>query len=119
MGVLIPCMEMPRSCRECRFFNYEGMDAYSCKALSEIIHYDDGEVFKPWKQKYKKCPLEKSKDIVLCENCVHQYVQFHEDKRFKDGGYYIYFCNLCEDPFVAHGACGVPGEYCIYGEQKC
>lgn len=56
MSVYIRGMEMPKKCADCRFFHYEGHDAFCCKALKELI-YDDGEVFKPWKKRLKNCPL--------------------------------------------------------------
>ena len=56
--------------------------------------------------------------IIRCKDCKHQEVEWHEDRRRKDGGYMIYWCNLCEDPFVAHGVCGEPKGYCPLAEKK-
>ena len=44
--------------------------------------------------------LEKSPsaepEIVRCKECKHQEKFFHTDRRRKDGGYYIYGCELAE-----------------------
>lgn len=56
--------------------------------------------------------------IIRCKDCKHQEVEWHEDRRRKDGGYMIYWCNLCEDPFVAHGVCGEPKGYCSRAERR-
>lgn len=57
-------------------------------------------------------------EIVHCEDCKNQIVWWHSDKRRKAGGYAIYYCDLCDDPFVSHGVCGEPGEFCSLGERK-
>ena len=36
-------------------------------------------------------------DIIRCRECEHQIQYFYEDKRIKDGGYYIYGCELPND----------------------
>ena len=36
-------------------------------------------------------------EIIYCRNCEHQIQYFYEDKRRKDGGYYIYGCELPND----------------------
>ena len=57
-------------------------------------------------------------ELIRCKDCKHQEVEWHEDRRRKDGGYMIYWCNLCEDPFVPHGVCGEPEGYCSLAEKK-
>lgn len=36
----------------------------------------------------------KKPDVIRCRDCEHQIQYFYEDKRRKDGGYYIYGCEL-------------------------
>ena len=50
--------------------------------------------------------------MITCENCAYQTKVWHDDKRCKDGGYFIYGCELNDDPFVSHAVNGHPGEYC-------
>lgn len=53
-----------------------------------------------------------------CKDCKHQQKFWHEDKRMKSGGYYTYWCDENEDPFVAHVVCGEDNDFCSYGERK-
>lgn len=36
-------------------------------------------------------------EIIRCKDCKHQEKFFYEDKRRKEGGYYIYGCELAGD----------------------
>ena len=36
-------------------------------------------------------------EIIHCRDCKHQIKNFYEDKRRKDGGYYVYGCELSND----------------------
>lgn len=56
--------------------------------------------------------------VVRCENCTHQQKLWHDDKRMKEGGFFIYNCKLNEDPFVAHVVNGNPGEFCCEGKRR-
>lgn len=56
--------------------------------------------------------------VVRCENCTHQQKVWHDDKRMKEGGFFIYSCKLNEDPFVTHVVNGNPGEFCCAGERR-
>lgn len=56
--------------------------------------------------------------VVRCENCTHQQKVWHDDKRMKEGGFFIYSCELNEDPFVAHVVDGNPGEFCSAGKRR-
>lgn len=56
--------------------------------------------------------------VVRCENCTHQQKVWHDDKRMKEGGFFIYSCKLNEDPFVAHVVDGNPGEFCSAGKRR-
>ena len=65
MSVLIYGLNEPKCCRDCRFFVFEGAGAVSCKALKEIIWWDDDRAFKPWKQKSKRCPMVQVPDALV------------------------------------------------------
>lgn len=56
--------------------------------------------------------------VVRCENCTHQQEVWHDDKRMKEGGFFIYSCKLNDDPFVTHVVDGNPGEFCSAGERR-
>lgn len=56
--------------------------------------------------------------VVRCENCTHQQKVWHDDKRMKEGGYFIYSCKLNDDPFVTHVVDGNPGEFCCAGKRR-
>ena len=52
--------------------------------------------------------------VVRCKDCKHQEKTFHADKRMKNGGYYVYFCDLAED--YSH-VC-LDDDFCSKGERK-
>lgn len=56
--------------------------------------------------------------VVRCENCTHQQKVWHDDKRMKEGGFFIYSCKLNDDPFVTHVVDGNPGEFCSAGKRR-
>lgn len=56
--------------------------------------------------------------VVRCENCTHQQKVWHDDKRMKEGGFFIYSCKLNDDPFVDHVVDGNPGEFCSAGKRR-
>lgn len=56
--------------------------------------------------------------MIRCEDCRYQIVHQHKDRRYKDGGYNLYWCELCEDPFVGHPVTGQPGQFCSSAEEK-
>lgn len=56
--------------------------------------------------------------VVRCENCTNQQKVWHDDKRMKEGGFFMYSCKLNDDPFVAHVVDGNPGEFCYAGERR-
>lgn len=57
-------------------------------------------------------------EVIRCKDCKHQEVTWHKDKRMKEGGYNLYWCDLCDDPFVGHGVCGEPDGYCSLAERR-
>lgn len=37
-------------------------------------------------------------DIIHCKDCKYQIKTWHDDMRFKDNGYFTYWCRLNDDP---------------------
>lgn len=56
--------------------------------------------------------------IVLCQECIHQKKVFHEDRRYKEGGCWLYSCELNGDSFVSHAVNGIDYEFCSSGERR-
>lgn len=56
--------------------------------------------------------------IIRCKNCKHQKKYWHEDKRMKDKGYWIYGCNLIDDSFVGTPVWGGDNQFCSSAERK-
>ena len=61
---------------------------------------------------------EESKRIIRCKDCKHQEKYWHEDKRMKEGGYWVYDCDFISDPFESTPVCGQPDEYCSSAEMR-
>ncbi len=57
-------------------------------------------------------------ELIQCKDCIHQEKVFHEDKRMKTGGWWIYSCNRNGDPFTRHVVDGSPDEWCSRAEGK-
>lgn len=62
----------------------------------------------------KNLPSVDAVPVVLCKDCKHQEKFFHEDRRRKDGGYYIYGCELSEE--YSH-VC-LDHDFCSWGERR-
>ena len=52
------------------------------------------------------------KAIIRCKDCKHQKKYWHEDKRMKDKGYWIYGCELISDSFVGTPVWGEDNQFC-------
>lgn len=55
---------------------------------------------------------------IRCKECKHQKKYWHEDKRMKDKGYWVYDCDFIDDPFTGIPVCGQPEEYCSSAERR-
>lgn len=55
---------------------------------------------------------------IRCKDCKHQKKYWHEDKRMKDKGYWVYNCEFIDDPFVGSPVSGLPDEYCSSAERR-
>lgn len=55
---------------------------------------------------------------IRCKDCKHQKKFWHEDKRMKDKGYWVYDCEFIDDPFTGIPVCGQPDEFCSSAERR-
>ena len=55
--------------------------------------------------------------IIRCKDCKHQKKCWHEDKRMKDKGYWIYGCDLIDDSFVGTPVWGEDNQFCSSAER--
>lgn len=53
-------------------------------------------------------------ELIRCKDCKHQRKEYREDKRRKDGGYNIYWCELVD----GYAPLGFDDEYCAWAERK-
>lgn len=53
-------------------------------------------------------------EIVRCKDCKYQGKVFHEDKRRKDGGYYIFLCELVD----GYSPVCFDDEFCSRAERR-
>lgn len=58
------------------------------------------------------------KAIIRCQDCKHQKKYWHEDKRMKEKGYWIYGCDLIDDSFVGTPVWGADNQFCSSAEAK-
>lgn len=65
-----------------------------------------------------KQPAADVAPVVRCRECKHQKKVWHNDKRMKEGGYWIFGCERNQDPFVSHTVDGYDDDFCSHGERK-
>lgn len=53
-------------------------------------------------------------EVVRCKDCKHQRKLFHADARRKDGGYFIYWCDLVD----GYSHVCLDDEFCSDGERR-
>ena len=58
--------------------------------------------------------IRKQEELIRCKDCKHQRKEYHEDKRRKDGGYSICWCDLVD----GYAPLGLDDEYCLWAERK-
>lgn len=52
--------------------------------------------------------------LIRCRDCKHQRKEYREDKRRRDGGYHIYWCDLVD----GYAPLGFDDEFCSWAERK-
>ena len=52
-------------------------------------------------------------EVVRCKDCKHQRKLYHADARRKDGGYFIYWCDLVD----GYSPVCLDDDYCSKGER--
>lgn len=73
-----------------------------------ICIYDEDEM------QFIPSPYADTEELIRCKDCKYQEKYFHEDRRRKDGGYYIYWCELAEE--YSH-VC-LDDDFCSRAERK-
>lgn len=58
------------------------------------------------------------RSIIKCQDCKHQKKYWHEDRRMKEKGYWIYGCDLIDDSFVGTPVWGADDQFCSSAERK-
>ena len=66
---------------------------YSDAELQKMQELEQAELLKA----YECGRASVQPEIVRCKECKHQEKFFHEDKRRKEGGYYIFGCELSSE----------------------
>lgn len=75
------------------------------------------DIAKKHLRNYFKSQKEKV-EVVHCKDCKYHQSKFYKDKRYKEGGYWCYWCELNSDPFENHSVNGQPNEFCSSAEMK-
>lgn len=56
--------------------------------------------------------------VIHCKDCKYQRKYWHEDKRMKEKGYWIYGCELIGDHFIGTPVWGEDNQFCSSAEQR-
>lgn len=56
--------------------------------------------------------------VIKCKDCKHQKKYWHEDKRMKEKGYWIYGCGRIDDPFTGTPVWGGDNQFCSSAKMK-
>lgn len=85
-----------------------------------LTHQKEGEArgFISAKDLLGKIPAADVVEIVRCRDCKHQRKQWHEDKRRKAKGYYVFWCDKNQNTEGAHSVNGEDNDFCSRGERR-
>ena len=56
--------------------------------------------------------------VIKCKDCKYQKKYWHKDKRMKEKGYWIYGCELIDDPFIGTPVWGKDNQFCSSAKIK-
>ena len=65
---------------------------------------------------YKERP--QGETVIRCKDCKYQKKYWHEDKRMKEKGYWIYGCALIDDPFIGTPVWGGDNQFCSSAQKR-
>lgn len=85
----------------------------SDRAKGTYYHLPNGDTAIPIID-IEHAPTVDAVEVVRCKDCIHQEKFFHEDKRRKDGGHYIYGCELAD----GYSHVCLDGDYCSRGKRR-
>lgn len=94
-------------------------DKFGYDPDGKLVRYDDDKHYIPYVHyedmvhAVKNLPSAQP-EVIRCKDCKHQEKFFHTDGRRKDGGYYIYGCELSEE--YSH-VC-LDDDYCSRAERR-
>ena len=85
---------------------------YDGQQIREVVMdvFDDYDTIMKVLTKFAELPSA----IVYCRDCKHQEKFFHEDKRRKEGGYYIFGCELAD----GYSHVCLDEDFCSQAERK-
>lgn len=98
-------------------------DALDAEMYHKSFEVDDGRNvwnsglwirYKIFEEAIRDAPTVDAVPAIRCKDCKHQRKEYHEDKRRKDGGYNIYWCELVD----GYAPLGFDDEYCAWAERK-
>ena len=97
---------------------YDLIDTAPTASPKEIcianVHFDEEQLREIVDEAIADYQLEP----IRCKDCKHQKKYWHEDKRMKDKGYWIYGCNLIDDSFVGTPVWGEDNQFCSSAERR-
>lgn len=83
------------------------------------------DVLERWLKKEFKINLRdveeyvvKNIKVIHCSDCKHQTMSWHVDRRFRQGGYPVWGCDLISDSFTSSPVWGEPNQYCSSAEKR-
>lgn len=95
--------------------NYDRVDAVPRQKYEEDCENAYAHGYTDAESKYRRM-IEGGElvEVVRCKDCIHQQKVFHEDKRIKEGGYYICGCELAD----GYSVVCLDGDFCSRGKRK-
>lgn len=97
---------------------YDLIDTAPTASPKEIcianVHFDEEQLREIVDEAIADYQLEP----IRCKDCKLQKKYWHEDKRMKDKGYWIYGCNLIDDSFVGTPVWGEDNQFCSSAERR-
>ncbi len=97
---------------------YDLIDTTPTASPKEIcianVHFDKEQM----QEIVDKAIADYQLEPIRCKDCKHQKKYWHEDKRMKDKGYWIYGCDFIDDSFVGTPVWGEDNQFCSSAERK-
>lgn len=87
---------------------------YSCFLEEDRPYYD---VLSETIKMINEMPTANVVEVIRCKDCKYRHKEWYQDKRNKDGGYWLV---CCENDAIAERIYGLAqdNDFCSYGERK-